>query len=153
MSKTVPVGLGKAWGIWSAVCLALLVFVALSGGARSGGAVPLLGLWFWGMVALAVPQVRRLLTWSARTVPIAASAAGDAFEKARIKAAVPDEPLYETVVAELAKRDIKPGLWAKAFAESQGDKEQAKAVYIRLRVEQLRNDVAAFAQNVGKAAR
>jgi hypothetical protein len=153
MSKAVPVGLGKAWGIWSAVSFVLLVLFILSGGARAGGAVPVLGLWFWGLVALAFPQVRRLLSWSAKTVPAATRAAGDALEKARIKAAVPDEPLYDLVASELAKRDIKPGLWAKAFAESQGDKEKAKAAYIQLRVEQLRNDCATSAQEVGNAAR
>lgn len=98
-------------------------------------------------------KVRSLLTWSFSNVPAATKAAGDALERARIKAAIPYESIYEAVVAELAKRDIKPGLWAKAFAESQGDKDKAKATYIRLRVAQLRNDYAAFAHDVSKAAR
>lgn len=153
VSSATTVGLGKAWGVWTAICFGILLLILVVSGSKSGIGAPVLGLWFWGMVALAFPQVRRLITWSAHTAPIAAKSAGEAFERARIKAAVPDEPFYETVVAEIAKRDIKPGLWAKAFAQSQGDKEKAKAAYIRLRVDQLRAEFASFAQDMKRDAR
>jgi hypothetical protein len=48
-----------------------------------------------------------------------------------------DEPFYEEVAKEMASDSIKPGLWTKAFVDSDGDNERAKFVYIRLRVAQL----------------
>lgn len=48
-----------------------------------------------------------------------------------------DEPFYEEVAKEIESDTMKPGLWTKAFAEADGDDNQAKAIYIRLRVAQL----------------
>jgi hypothetical protein len=48
-----------------------------------------------------------------------------------------DERLYQQVVQELQEQGPKPGLWAKAFAESNGNDAQAKALYLRYRVAQL----------------
>lgn len=48
-----------------------------------------------------------------------------------------DEPLYAQVVQELKLRGPIPGLWAKAYAEANGNEPQAKALYLRYRVEQL----------------
>jgi len=48
-----------------------------------------------------------------------------------------DERFYAKVVEELRSSDPVPGLWAKAFAESQGDQSVAKALYLRLRASQL----------------
>lgn len=48
-----------------------------------------------------------------------------------------EELLYERVVQELHESGPKPGLWAKAFAESNGNDTQAKALYLRYRVVQL----------------
>lgn len=150
-SDSNPVGVGKAWAIWSAISFAVLMIVALTGGARSGGAMPLIGIWFTGLIALAFPQVRMHLSRSAKVVRAAGGAAGETLERATIKATVPDEPLYDAVAAELVKRDIKPGIWAKAFAEAQGDNEKAKAAYIRLRVAQLKNEYAANMQDMKRS--
>ena len=48
-----------------------------------------------------------------------------------------DEHLYSKVVDELAAAGPIAGLWAKAFAESGGSEQSAKALYLRLRVAQL----------------
>ncbi|MBK8336626.1 MAG: hypothetical protein IPL03_08515 [Sterolibacteriaceae bacterium] len=48
-----------------------------------------------------------------------------------------NEHLYERVVEELRVLGPKEGLWAKAFAETNGQEAQAKALYLRYRVEQL----------------
>jgi hypothetical protein len=48
-----------------------------------------------------------------------------------------DERLYQQVVQELHEQGPKSGLWAKAFAESNGNDAQAKALYLRYRVAQL----------------
>lgn len=47
--------------------------------------------------------------------------------------------LYERVADELRQNMLKQGLWAKAFAEADGDKAKAQAAYIRYRVAELQN--------------
>lgn len=49
-----------------------------------------------------------------------------------------DEHLYEQVVQELCTQGPKPGLWAKSFAETNGNDIQTKALYLRYRVAQLK---------------
>jgi hypothetical protein len=53
-----------------------------------------------------------------------------------------DERLYAKVVEELSALGPIPGLWAKVFAECGGNEQAAKALYLRLRVEQLRSEEA-----------
>ena len=48
-----------------------------------------------------------------------------------------DERLYAEVVQELRLRGPIAGLWAKAYAEANGNESQAKALYLRYRVKQL----------------
>ena len=48
-----------------------------------------------------------------------------------------DERFYEEVAAELRRGVRREGLWAKAFAESVGDENLAKALYLKLRVQLL----------------
>jgi len=47
------------------------------------------------------------------------------------------DELYEHVADELHQNSIKQGLWAKAFAESNGDKSKTQAAYIRYRISEL----------------
>lgn len=49
-----------------------------------------------------------------------------------------EEALYAQAACEVAQGEIRPGLWAKATVDSDGDERKAKARYIGLRVEQLR---------------
>lgn len=48
-----------------------------------------------------------------------------------------NEHLYAQVVEELRVHGPIPGLWAKAYSESNGNKPQAEALYFRYRVGQL----------------
>lgn len=48
-----------------------------------------------------------------------------------------EEALYAQAASEVAEGDIRPGLWAKAAAVSDGDERKTQARYIGLRVEQL----------------
>lgn len=59
-----------------------------------------------------------------------------------IQARQAEEAMFEQVAAEMAARDIKKGLWAKALALSDGSAERAKALYIKLRVQALRDEAA-----------
>jgi hypothetical protein len=51
---------------------------------------------------------------------------------------VQDESLYEAVMEELEKFGPRKGLWAKCFSEADGDEGKAKARYLRIRFEQLK---------------
>jgi hypothetical protein len=51
-----------------------------------------------------------------------------------------DEGLYSQVVDELRRAGPRPGLWAKAFAEARGNDSEAKALYLKYRVIQLREE-------------
>jgi hypothetical protein len=44
---------------------------------------------------------------------------------------------FDAVAAELMGKTIKAGLWARAIAETGSDDGSAKAIYIRLRAEEL----------------
>ena len=55
-----------------------------------------------------------------------------------------EEVLYAQVATEMiSPDDLRPGLWAKALATADGDERRAKAVYIKLRVEQLQLQLGA----------
>lgn len=54
-----------------------------------------------------------------------------------------DEILYEFVAAELANSMLKQGLWTKALSDSNWDEPQAKALYVKMRISQLRNELLA----------
>jgi hypothetical protein len=49
-----------------------------------------------------------------------------------------DEQLYEVAARELEANAPRKGLFAKAFAEAMGDPAKTKALYLRLRVAQLK---------------
>ena len=53
-----------------------------------------------------------------------------------------DEQFYEQVSQEMAEGDIKQGMWTKAFANAMGDENKAKAIYIRMRVEEIQREAA-----------
>lgn len=52
-----------------------------------------------------------------------------------------EEMLYEVVAEEIDSKGRRPGLWAKAFAMSNGDENAAEAKYILLRVQSLRDEI------------
>ena len=45
-----------------------------------------------------------------------------------------EEAIYAEAFAELKSGNTRPGMWAKAFAESEGDEKKSQALYIKLRV-------------------
>ena len=51
-----------------------------------------------------------------------------------------DDQLYDIVAKEIRAESLVEGLYTRAFAEADGDKEKAKARYIKLRVQQLRQE-------------
>jgi len=64
-------------------------------------------------------------------------------EEARITIPTSDEPeeqFWAIALSECDEKKMRPGLWAKAFAESQGHDAAAKALYMKLRAAQLQTD-------------
>jgi len=51
-----------------------------------------------------------------------------------------EEQFYETASRELAENKLSEAIWAKAFSLAVADEQKAKALYIKLRVEQLERD-------------
>lgn len=64
-----------------------------------------------------------------------------------------DEQVHAQVAGEIVGNNIWPGLWAKAFAQANGDEARAKAMYIKLRVEQIKLGVNAEGEMVQQAER
>ena len=66
------------------------------------------------------------------------------FSSAKAKLAaqkLEEEQLYEWAAEEVAVNNIRPGLMAKALAETDGDETKAAARYIKLRVETMRAEI------------
>lgn len=64
--------------------------------------------------------------------------------KARLLARqIPDEAYYEMAALELEKGTVRKGLWVQALAESGGQEAAAKARYLQLRVQAMREEAAA----------
>ena len=50
-----------------------------------------------------------------------------------------DDELYELISEEIESNNTKKGLWTKAFNESEGDEQKAKALYIKHRFDQIKD--------------
>ena len=53
-----------------------------------------------------------------------------------------EEKIYEEVAQEIAEGKLKAGLWAKALAQTDGDEQQAKSAYIKLRFQSIIDQAA-----------
>ena len=63
-----------------------------------------------------------------------------------------EEDHWATAMAEVESGQRRPGVWAKAFAESEGDETKAKVAYLKSRVQQL-TDAAKLSQAQQEATR
>jgi hypothetical protein len=59
-----------------------------------------------------------------------------------------EEDLFDQVAGEVAKNSRKDGLWTKALSESNMNEDRAKALYIKLRVDQLHVEVLDLLQKL-----
>jgi len=64
-----------------------------------------------------------------------------------------EEELWSAAATELESPSRRPGLWAKAFAESQANEAIAKANYLKWRVAQLQNEETTRMQRIDEARR
>ena len=51
-----------------------------------------------------------------------------------------DQDYFDIVAGELQDRQVKPGLWTRAIAESGQDDGRARAAYIKLRIRELKEE-------------
>jgi hypothetical protein len=54
---------------------------------------------------------------------------------------ITDNKLYETAMEEIESSTVQKGLYARAFSQSEGDKDKTDALYIRLRVQSLQDEL------------
>jgi len=52
-----------------------------------------------------------------------------------------EESMYEYVIEEISENKIRTGLWAKAIAHSEGNEQHAKSLYIKYRVQSLKDEM------------
>ncbi len=58
------------------------------------------------------------------------------FQKKKNPITMNDDAFYDEIAKEMQENRLVPGVWARAFAEADGDENRAKAIYIKLRVAQ-----------------
>ncbi|AKO53503.1 hypothetical protein ABA45_14665 [Marinobacter psychrophilus] len=78
------------------------------------------------------------------------------FEKFRRKSAaarLQEEQLYEQVIQELSHGEKRGGLWAKALANSDGSEQRAESLYIRYRVQSIKDEIDIFEGIAEEAAK
>ena len=63
-----------------------------------------------------------------------------------------EEKIFEQVAREMHSNEIRPGLWAKAYAESNGDPDRTRARYISLRANSIVKEMAAQHELLAKTA-
>lgn len=51
-----------------------------------------------------------------------------------------DEKLFEYALQEFENGEMRDGLWAKALYQSSGDENKASALYLKLRVQSLKDE-------------
>ena len=63
---------------------------------------------------------------------------------------ISEEMLYAEVLREIENGIRRDGLWAKALSQSNMQQDTAKALYIKLRVQSLKDEIEIAFQNISK---
>lgn len=58
-----------------------------------------------------------------------------------------DEAIFEIIAIELSSNQVKQGLWTKALADSEWNDAKAKSIYVRMRREQIFNEILETSKN------
>jgi hypothetical protein len=105
--------------------------------------LPLIKLSLWGgygaVMVVTIGYQGGLSLFYRGRIPLVTQALDNARKQVPMvpMAPVVAQHFYDTVAAEMAANDLNAGLWARALAESGGDENRCKAIYIRARVGQL----------------
>jgi len=60
--------------------------------------------------------------------------------------AIADDKLYEIAMEEIENNSVQKGLYARAFSQSEGDKDKTDALYIKFRVQSLQDELVLEAE-------
>lgn len=63
-----------------------------------------------------------------------------------------DEAVYELIALELSSNQVKQGLWTKALSDSEWNEAKAKSIYVKMRHDQLIDEIQTSSQSIGKSA-
>ena len=74
----------------------------------------------------------------------------DKLREAKIQGRLEESMFYEIVANEMEKGEYFKGLQTQAFAEAEGDERKAKALYMKLRVESLKDQLYVFEKEKSK---
>lgn len=55
---------------------------------------------------------------------------------------ISDEAYYEMAGEEISRGKIRTGIWLKALSEAEGNESRAQAIYLKLRVDAMRQEFA-----------
>jgi hypothetical protein len=59
---------------------------------------------------------------------------------------IADDKLYEIAMEEIENNNVQKGLYARAFSQSEGDKDKTDALYIKFRVQSLQDELVLEAE-------
>ena len=77
----------------------------------------------------------------------------DKVKKTTIASRQREEILYGVALEEVENNEIRKGLYAKALAKAEGDKEKADGIYLKLRVQSIMDDIQSEQINSREDAR
>lgn len=138
---TTAVQMGRKWSAWAAFLIigGLLppllykpfdinpLAASIAGMIAYPGIAFLLG-WAYGKF-----RFRKVRT-NEKSIDVATD---DTYIKTGIESEFHDEEFYRLALQEIESGDTQKGLWAKCFADSEGNENKAKARYLKKRVRQL----------------
>lgn len=139
---------GAGWGAGLAILTGLTAVIA--NGAAKGLPLAFLGIivfptlgyivgWLVGGFTVDNPRGHTEAPAVMATEPVASGSRPATKQPVR-DAAPADESVWAQALAEFDSPARRPGLWAKVFADANGNESVAKAAYLRERVAQLQDD-------------
>ena len=108
--------------------------VILGGGSLEFALTIAIGFIFWIVVAYVVTKPIELAVNNKEKI------SNFIYKKNNTFTSVEEEKIYEKVSKEFSENK-KEGLWTKALIQSEGDENKAKYMYMKLRVDQLTEEL------------
>ena len=63
-----------------------------------------------------------------------------------------EEHLYEIIGEEIEGKNMRKGLWIKAFAQAKGDESLAQVAYINLRLQSLKDELEIYTKKLASSS-
>ena len=59
-----------------------------------------------------------------------------------------ERDIYQSVMEEIKSKKRHDGIWGQALAETEGNEKKANALYIKLRVQSVKDELEVFKENI-----